>query len=139
MAAKKPSKELLALLADRDAAVVELYLGLRALVLKVAPAARETVYDAGYTVSDIFSFTDRWQDSFCMISCHARHVNLVFTWGARLADPERKLQGKGKQMRHLQVRTAEELQGEDLRHFLAAAITRAQQEPPRSEESDGAS
>src|SRR5262245_53238441 len=103
MGAQKPSKELTALLAKRDTAVIERYLGLRSLPLNVAPAARETVDDAGYTVSDIFSFTDRWQDSFCMVSCHARHVNLVFTWGARLPDPERRLQGKGKQMRHLQV------------------------------------
>jgi hypothetical protein len=125
MAAKRPSKELLALLADYDPAIVKLFLALRSLVVETAPAANETVYDAGYTISDVFSFTDRWQDSFCMVTIYSKHANLGFTHGASLADPERKLRGKGKQLRHLQVRTEGDLENEDLREFLNAAIAKA--------------
>jgi hypothetical protein len=128
MDAKKPSKELLGLLADHDPAVVRLALALRSLVLELAPDANETVYDASYTVSDIFSFTDRWQDSFCMVATYRRHANLVFTHGARLADPGRRLRGSGKQLRHLQVRTEADLQNSDLRDFLHAAIAKARQD-----------
>jgi hypothetical protein len=128
MATKKPNKELLELLADHEPAVVKLALALRSLVVETAPTANEIVYDAGYTISDIFSFTQRWQDSFCFIATYSKHVNLGFTHGAKLADPERRLRGKGKQLRHLQVRTEEDLQNEDLRTFLIAAIAHAQDE-----------
>jgi hypothetical protein len=128
MAAKKPSKELLDLLAEHDPSVVELYLALRSLIVETAPSAKETVYQASYTISDIFSFTDRWQDSFCFVTIHSKHANLGFSQGARLKDPYRKLEGKGNQMRHIKVKSLEDLQNEDLRHFLNAAITLAQEE-----------
>jgi hypothetical protein len=128
MAGKRPSKELLALLADYDPAIVKLVLALRSLVIETAPAANEIVYDAGYTISDVFSFTDRWQDSFCMITIYRKHANLGFTHGASLADRGRKLRGKGKQFRHLQVRTEDDLENEDLREFLNAAIAKAVRE-----------
>jgi hypothetical protein len=125
MATKKPGKELLELLGEHDAAVVELYLELSSLVVKLTPEANEIVYDAGYTVTDAYSFNERWQDSFCMITIHRKHVNLGLTHGAALADPERRLRGKGKQYRHIQVRTADDLKSEDLLHFLNAAIEHA--------------
>jgi hypothetical protein len=128
MGIKKPGKELLDLLADHDPVVVRLALALRSMVLELAPDANETVYDASYTVSDIFSFTDRWQDSFCMVATYGRHVNLVFTHGSRLADPGRRLRGSGKQLRHLQVRTEADLQNSDLGDFLNAAIVKARQD-----------
>jgi hypothetical protein len=123
---KKPESELLALLRKHDATVVDLALGLRSIVLEAAPSANETVYDAGYTISDAFSFSDRWQDSFCMVTVYSKHVNLMFTHGARLSDPKRQLRGSGKQIRHLQVRTREDLDSEVLHHFLAAAIAQSQ-------------
>jgi hypothetical protein len=139
MGAKKPGRQLLDLLAEHDPAVVQLALGLRSLVLDLAPDANETVYDAGYTVSDIFSFTERWQDSFCMVTTYKRHVNLVFTRGARLPDPGRRLRGSGKQLRHLRVRTEDDLQNSDLRDFLDAAVARARSEDGRCDEMDSSS
>jgi hypothetical protein len=132
VSAKDPEKELLAQLRRYDPAVVDLALGLRSVVLDAAPSANETVYDAGYTVSDVFSFTERWQDSFCMVTTYSKHVNLMFTHGAKLADPRRRLRGKGKQFRHLQVKSREDLDSEVLRHFLDAAIAQAQTELKRS-------
>jgi hypothetical protein len=72
--------------------------------------------------SDAFSFNDRWQDSFCMVVVYTKHVNLMFTHGAKLPDPDRRLRGSGKQIRHLQVKSEDDLQNEVLRHFLNAAI-----------------
>jgi hypothetical protein len=136
MGIKKPGKELLDLLADHDPVVVRLALALRSLVLELAPDANETVYDASYTVSDIFSFTDRWQDSFCMVATFTRHVNLVFTHGAKLVDPGRRLRGSGKQLRHFQVRTEADLQNGDLRDFLSAAIVKAQRDIENADHAD---
>ncbi len=127
MSVRKPGKELLALLAERDPAVAQLALALRALVLEEAPTARETVYDAGYTVAVHFSFTDRWQDAFCYVAVYARHVNLGFNRGADLPDPERRLKGTGKRMRHLTVRTEDDLRQQYVRDLLDAARAKAEQ------------
>ncbi len=124
MAAKNAEQQLRTLLAKHDPDIVHLVLSLRSLVREVAPDANEIVYDAGYTVSDIFSFTDRWQDSFCYIAPFSKHVNLGFTWGAKLPDPGRRLRGKGKQMRHLQVRSDDDIESDDLRTLLEAAIAK---------------
>jgi hypothetical protein len=124
---RKPGKELLVLLAERDPAVAKLALALRALILERAPAARETVYDAGYTVAVHFSFTDRWQDAFCYVAVYARHVNLGFNRGTDLPDPERRLRGTGKRMRHLKVRTQDDLGQQYLRGLLDAATAKAEQ------------
>jgi hypothetical protein len=139
MAKQKPEKELLALIADHDPGIVQLALDLRSMILDAAPDARETVYDARYTISDIFSFTERWQDSFCMVAVYSKHVSLVFTHGARLPDPHRLLRGSGKQLRHLQARTEDDLQNDALRHFLEAAIARAREELPSADDSASAS
>jgi hypothetical protein len=136
MAVTKPERELRALLAERDPAVVHLALSLRSVVIDAAPTANEIVYDAGYAISDIFTFTDRWQDSFCYVATYRKHVNLGFSHGASLPDPARRLRGKGKQMRHLQVRTEDDLRDEMLRHFLDAAIAQAQNDGIRSGEGD---
>jgi hypothetical protein len=124
---RKPGKELLALLAERDPAVAKLALALRALILERAPAARETVYDAGYTVAVHFSLTDRWQDAFCYVAVYSRHVNLGFNRGAELPDPGRRLRGTGKRMRHLKVRTEDDLREQFLRDLVDATTAKAEQ------------
>jgi hypothetical protein len=126
MAAKRPSAELQSLLAEVDPAVANLALGLRSLVLEETPKAAETVFDAGYAISIFFSLTDRWQDAFCFVAVYARHVNLGFQRGKELADPEQQLQGKGKLLRHLKVRTEQDLRQPHLREFLRRAIEHAQ-------------
>jgi hypothetical protein len=125
MGARKPSKELQTLLAEYDPAIRNLASGLRSLVLELAPTAKETVYDAGYAVSVHFSFTDRWQDGFCMVVIYNRHVNLGFHRGAALPDPEKRLKGKGKFMRHVRVQSEADLQEASVRELLRVAIEHA--------------
>ncbi len=122
MATKRPGRELQALLAECDPAVAQLARKLRSLVIEEAPTATEIIYDAGYAISIIFSFTERWQDAFCHVAVYARHVNLQFNRGAELTDPEKRLKGSGKQMRHIQVKTEQDLQNDDLRHFVRLAV-----------------
>jgi hypothetical protein len=126
MAAKEPDRELLALLADHDPAVRARALALRSLVVEEAPTATEIVYDAGYAVSIAFSFTERWQDGFCMVVVYTKHVNLGFHRGAELLDPARRLKGTGKKMRHIKIKTDEDLTTQDdLREFVRRAIALA--------------
>jgi len=77
----------------------EIAVALRALIRKAAPKLVETVkwghpcYVGGEKVCSIVAYTD--------------HVNLAFFRGADLADPEGLLEGTGKEMRHVKLRTVE--------------------------------
>jgi hypothetical protein len=122
MQAHKLSKELRILFAEYDPAIPKLALGLRSLILEMAPIAKETVYDAGYAVSVHFSFTDRWQDGFCMVIVYNRHVNLGFHQEAKLPDPEKRLKGRGKFMRRVPVQSEADFQEASVRELLCMAI-----------------
>jgi hypothetical protein len=124
VAKRKPSNELETLLAEYDPAIRKLALALRSLVVEEAPTATEIVYDAGYAVSIIFSFTERWQDGFCMVVVYTKHVNLGFHRGAELPDPDKRLQGTGKLVRHLKVKREADPQMPHLRDFLRRALER---------------
>jgi hypothetical protein len=132
MARRRERSELAELLADHDPAVVALALALRSLILEEAPSANETAYDAGYAVSSFFSFTGKWTEAFCYVAAYARHVNLGFNRGADLPDPDRRLRGTGKQLRHLKIKTEDDLQKVYLKDLLRAAIARVQGPSPES-------
>ena len=123
-AVRAPSPELLQFLSRYEADVRELYLALRKIVLEEAPAASEIVFDANYTISDIFTLTGRSKESFCYIAAASRHVNLGFLRGADLRDPHNILRGTGKQMRHIQIKKPADL-GLPLREYIQLAIDRS--------------
>jgi Uncharacterized conserved protein len=116
-----PSEQLIEYLAPYDVRVGELALRLREIVIGEAPDATEIVFRS-YTVSIIFSYTEKWTGSFCYIALATKHVNLGLTEGARLDDPEGVLEGDGKQMRHIKIKKPEDLNKPYLRKFIRAAM-----------------
>ncbi len=122
---RPPSPELQAFLAAYDPAVSALALQLRALVLAQAPQATELLYDSYNAVALAFSFSGRLAEAFCHVAVYPRHVNLGFNRGAELPDPEGLLQGSGKRIRHLKIRTIEDLESAHLRRLLQMAVAAA--------------
>jgi len=114
-----------------DSEVAELALELRALVLREAPMASEIVFST-YILSLIYTFTGRPKEAICYIGVYARHVNLGFTFGTQLADPEGLLQGEGKSMRHLRLEHVAEVRKPYVRKFLRAAIKQVEGVGPAS-------
>src|SRR5579863_1998407 len=112
-------------LAPYGPALTDLTLAVRKLVREEAPEATELVYDVYYTVALNYSLTGKPGDSFIHITVFPRWVNLGFTWGVRLQDPQRLLQGTGKQIRHIRITRAEDLEAPHIRRFVAAAISNA--------------
>src|SRR6266850_240478 len=53
------------------------------------------------------------------------HVNLGFIRGSELADPQRILEGTGKQMRHIKIRNMSDLLRPAIRAYLQEACERA--------------
>lgn len=51
-----------------------------------------------------------------------RHVNMQFFHGAQLANPHGLLEGTGKELRHIKIRSAADLGREGMREVVLAAI-----------------
>ncbi len=79
-------------------AVVE---ALRRLIFAVAPHAHEDL-----------KWGQPWyagKKDVCYIAAFKDHVNLGFARGAELPDPAARLEGTGKGMRHVKIRSAKEI------------------------------
>src|SRR5215467_15041552 len=120
----KPPKELLDLLKRYDRGVQELTLGLRELVLEEMAPCCEYIVEV-YIVSILYGPTHRMKDGICYIGVIKDHVNLGFIRGSELADPQRILEGTGKQMRHIKIRNMSDLERPAIRAYLQEACERA--------------
>jgi hypothetical protein len=120
----KPPKDLLDLLKTYDRGIQELTLGLRELVLEEMAPCCEYIVEV-YIVSILYGPTHRMKDAICYIGVIKDHVNLGFPRGSELSDPERILEGTGKQMRHIKIRNMSDLDRPAIRAYLQEACERA--------------
>jgi hypothetical protein len=118
---KRPSPQLLDLLADCSPGVTGLAPALRELVLTEAPEAEEIFYSV-YAEVIVFELSGRKRGAFCNIAAYSHHVNLVFYYGVELPDPHGVLRGTGKKMRHIRFDSPEDLRHRYLRTYIRSAI-----------------
>jgi hypothetical protein len=83
--------------------------GLRLRLLELLPPCIETVWDATNAVGVAYGFTERNADHFIHLPVYTKYVNLGFSFGAGLDDPENRLQGKGARIRHLRMNRVEDI------------------------------
>lgn len=93
---------------------------LRALVLEIDPDACEVVR-LGDRAATYGTGPGRMVDGYAYILPHRRWVNLGFYRGAQLADPDALLEGTGARMRHVKVRSLEDVDRAALRTLVEAA------------------
>jgi hypothetical protein len=118
---RKPSRQLLDLLADCQPGVTDLAIALRDVVLTEAPDAEEVLY-AVYAQVIAFKIPARKGGAFCYVAAYANHVNLGFYLGADLPDPHGLLKGTGKKMRHIRFKSPGDLRARFLRVYIRSAI-----------------
>jgi hypothetical protein len=121
---RRPDPKLVSFLLPYPEAVAKNALALRKAVLEEAPDANEVIC-RGYAVSIAFTFSEKWTNAFCYVAVYKGHVNLGFPRGAEMPGAGGVLDGTGKLMRHLPVRTATDLENPNLRRFLRAALKTA--------------
>lgn len=94
---------------------------LRTMILEGLPEAVEVVRlgdkAATYGVGE-----KKMSESHVYIRPAAEHVNLGFWHGVGLPDPGRRLEGTGKKMRHVKVRTLADAHSPELRQLVDAAL-----------------
>lgn len=90
-----------------------LFRAARAFVRKHAPELDERLY------MDVPSYFG--SASLLYLADYSKHVNLGFLFGARLADPDGLLEGTGKSLRHVKLRSKDDL-SPALARLLRAAV-----------------
>jgi hypothetical protein len=117
----RPPAALIQFLKPYDREIQKLALEVRALVLEEIAPCHENIYDAYSAVAIGYGPTDRLSDGVFHIAVYAKGVNLGFNQGATLADPLGILEGSGKQVRHIKIRTQSDLARPEVRAYVRRA------------------
>jgi len=106
MAGSKNETELILreLMRGREESVIKIALAARKAVLKVAGKCSEIIYET-YCISNAFTFTGKQGQGYIHIATYAEHVNLGFDRGTELDDPDQRLAGTGKLIRHIRLKS----------------------------------
>jgi hypothetical protein len=108
-----------------DAKNQTLIRAVRKALRKRFPTAHELVYD-NYNFFVIgYSPTERPSDAIVSMAAAANGIGLCFIHGARLRDPEKILQGSGRQTRFIRLDSAAVLARPEVEALIAAAIAQA--------------
>ena len=63
----------------------------------------------------------KMSEHFCYLAPFKKHLNLGFFYGADLPDPQGLLEGAGKDLRHIKIRSTEQLQQPAVRALIEQA------------------
>jgi hypothetical protein len=121
----RPPPTLIKFLKPYDREVQDLSLQLRALVLEEMAPCYENIYDAYSAVAIGYGTSDRLQEGIFHIAVYSKHVNLGFNDGATLADPKGILQGSGTSIRHITIKTPEDIKRPEIRAYIRRARKKA--------------
>lgn len=94
----------------------------RAHLRSLFPRGHELVYDNYNALVFGFSPTDRTSDAFLSVAGYPKWVTLFFLRGVDLSDPGGLLQGTGKQVRSIRLKSARELSDPPVQALIAQAI-----------------
>ena len=117
--------DLIKFLRPYDPQVQEFALKLRALVLEEMAPCYENIYDAYSAVAIGYGTSDKLRDGIFHIAVYLKHVNLGFNEGATLDDPKGILQGNGNQIRHITIKSVEDIKRPGLRAYIRRARKKA--------------
>jgi len=123
--AHRPPPALIKFLKPYDREVRDLALQLRELVLEEMAPCYENIYDAYSAVAIGYGTSDRLKDGIFHIAVYSQHVNLGFNDGATLDDPKGILQGSGNRIRHITIKTPEDIKRPELRAYIRRARKKA--------------
>jgi hypothetical protein len=96
---------------------------IRTLVKDVHPDAVETARLGDRAVSWGWG-PAKMKEGYVYAQPYTPHVNLGFYQGADLPDPEHRLEGTGKNLRHVKIRAREDVDAPAIRQLIEAARDR---------------
>jgi len=108
------------LLRYKDQELIDLYSGLRQFIIKSYPECNELLYHT-HALTSVYTISEKLGDAFCMIPIYTNHLNLGFTRGALLKDPDELLQGTGKLIRHIPIKIRDDYRNTRVKTLLQDA------------------
>lgn len=103
--------------------LLEVALASRALILEVFPPTVEVVWadqgTAGYGVGP-----KKMTEQFVWLAPYSKHLVFGLYLGAELPDPAGLLEGTGAKMRHVKVRTLDDVARPELRELVVRGVER---------------
>lgn len=105
----------------KEKPLIDLYNDLREFILSLHPEANELLYNTHALVSG-YSLSERLSETYCMIPIYTKHLNLGFTKGTLLDDPNNLLHGTGKLIRHIPISAIEDYRNKEVESLILAAI-----------------
>lgn len=125
-----PARQVAAFIAKFEPKLGKLIRACRSEMRKLLPTAIELVYD-NYNFFVIgYGPTERASDAIFSIAAAANGVGLAFLRGASLPDPQKLLQGSGKQNRFLRLPTLAPLRSAPVLELIQAAVTQSKTPMP---------
>lgn len=109
-------------LENYDAVIQELARAVRALIFDVLPQTVEVVWVQQKTIG-YGTGPKKMSEHFSWIVPATKHVALGFYYGTELPDPDHLLEGTGKLLRHVKIRSLDDLYRPSVRRLLEVAIT----------------
>ena len=125
MKAKPPEKQLEGFIAKYTPEVAALARAAIAKLRVILPNTIIMVYDNYNALVMGFVPNERPSDAILSLVVIPRWINLCFLQGVGIPDPDRLLQGTGKQVRNLRLTDAEALDTPAIRSLIESALTRA--------------
>ncbi len=102
--------------------VREIAFWLRGFVWDLYPDCNELVYDNYNAVAFGWSTSDKLADTFCSVAVGSnKYAHFGFYWGSKIADPENRLLGSGKQYRYIKVSDIKDFPIEYMKKLLKEA------------------
>ena len=93
---------------------------LRDLILSELPGTKEMVDAPSKIIA--YGASAKYADLVCAIAPYPRYVNLMFSRGASMPDPDGILKGTGKKARHIRVEEMTEQIEVQIRKYLHNAV-----------------
>lgn len=118
--------DLASFFAKYDPKLAKLGKALRAKLRARLPGLSELVYvyESQHSLVISYSPTERGSDAPCAIAVYPHGVNLYFGRGAALskADPSKLLQGRGKTVRHVELKSIADFDRAEIEALIVAAL-----------------
>ncbi|MGD9488157.1 MAG: DUF1801 domain-containing protein [Calditrichaceae bacterium] len=106
------------ILAEHSPEVRALAESMRKMIIKIVPSAMEVAYPVWHGIG----YRHPESGYFCGIFPRKDRVKLGFEFGALLPDPDSLLEGTGRQVRYVNIKSINDIRHEAIRKLLLAAI-----------------
>lgn len=110
------------ILAVADKAARPICIRLRAVILSAHKNALEVVWPK-LGIASFGVGPRKMTEHYAYIGVHRSHINLGFYHGAMLPDPSGLLEGTGKKLRHVKIRSRESVELRAIKELLKAAVS----------------